>query len=511
LTDTFTVSTSSDLTSLSSADQWDIAIVTSENKTYVLSVAPYSTASNWKEILAPTGWVTSFNWQTWAVTYTAPVSSVNGSTWAVTVLESQTKVFPMPEAWDSVSDILTWLWAGKVAILKDGNIFYQIVAYNTIYGWIAYSYIQPANNITTTDSLKCYTIYYDTTTLEIDTKDDRDYILVPTWWTNWQVLTATSSTSVDWENPTWTTYNAWEWIEIKNWDDYSAMQWPAPSGFHVPSKDEWVALCGILTSTFSMTSDNTTIETYLKMPMAGYRDYNDAVVNSAGSRGHYWSCTPSSTNNAFFLRFGSSDLNPQLTSIRAIGLSVRCFKDMPVIPTASWTTLYDGSSIASWAWVFYNATDGLISVSGDWQTWYTIMDKNLWATIVYNSWDTLSNDNCGDFFQWWNNYGFSWYGLDLIKISSTQVDASNYWPWNYYSSDTFITWSYNWSSVQNDNLRWWVTWVVTLDNAITNTWVLVSDQPNNILTSWMKIRAWTEANYQSLANFDSNTLYLTVE
>ena len=30
-------------------------------------------------------WVTSFNWSTWAVTYTAPVTSVNGSTWAVTV------------------------------------------------------------------------------------------------------------------------------------------------------------------------------------------------------------------------------------------------------------------------------------------------------------------------------------------------------------------------------------------------------------------------------------------
>jgi hypothetical protein len=87
LTDTFTVSTSSDLTNLSSADQWDIAIVTSENKTYVLSVAPYSTASNWKQILSPTWWVTSWNGQTWAVTYSAPVSSVNGSTWAVTVSE----------------------------------------------------------------------------------------------------------------------------------------------------------------------------------------------------------------------------------------------------------------------------------------------------------------------------------------------------------------------------------------------------------------------------------------
>lgn len=30
-------------------------------------------------------WVTSFNGNTWTVTYTAPVTSVNGSTWAVTV------------------------------------------------------------------------------------------------------------------------------------------------------------------------------------------------------------------------------------------------------------------------------------------------------------------------------------------------------------------------------------------------------------------------------------------
>ena len=71
LTDTFTVSTSSDLTSLSSAEQWDLAIVTTENKTYVLSADPYSTAANWKEILAPTGWVTSVNSQTWAVTLDA--------------------------------------------------------------------------------------------------------------------------------------------------------------------------------------------------------------------------------------------------------------------------------------------------------------------------------------------------------------------------------------------------------------------------------------------------------
>lgn len=71
LTDTFTVSTSSDLTWLSSAEQWDLAIVTTESKTYVLATEPYSTAANWKEILSPTWWVTSVNSKTWAVTLDA--------------------------------------------------------------------------------------------------------------------------------------------------------------------------------------------------------------------------------------------------------------------------------------------------------------------------------------------------------------------------------------------------------------------------------------------------------
>jgi hypothetical protein len=71
LTDTFTVTNKADLTSLSSAEQWDIGIVTSESKTYVLSADPYSTASNWKELLTPTDAVTSVNGQTWAVTLDA--------------------------------------------------------------------------------------------------------------------------------------------------------------------------------------------------------------------------------------------------------------------------------------------------------------------------------------------------------------------------------------------------------------------------------------------------------
>lgn len=245
-----------------------------------------------------------------------------------------------------------------------------------------------------------------------------------------------------------------------SYNDYSAMQWPAPTWYHVPSKDERVALCGILTSTFGLASNATTMGTYLKMPMAGYRNGSSSNVGSVGSNGLYWSSTAYSAVYAYSLYFNSSSLSPQTGDDRAYGLTVRCFKDTPIIPDSSWTTLYDWSSIATGAWVFYNATDGLISVSWDWQTWYTIQDKNLWATTVYNQWDTETDANCGYFYQRGNNYGFAHSGT--ITTSTTQVDASSYWPGNYYSSSTFITRSespYDWSSVENDNLRWWVTWV----------------------------------------------------
>lgn len=69
----------------------------------------------------------------------------------------------------------------------------------------------------------------------------------------------------------------------------------------------------------------------------------------------------------------------------------------------------------------------------------------------------MSEANCWKYYQWGNNYGFPW--TWSVTTSSTQVDASSYWPWNYYSSSTFIAVSvWDWSSVRNDNLWWWVTW-----------------------------------------------------
>lgn len=66
----YTVTSKEELTTIASAVKWDIGIVTSENKTYILSNEPYSELSNWTELLFPTGSVSSVNWFTWAVNLT---------------------------------------------------------------------------------------------------------------------------------------------------------------------------------------------------------------------------------------------------------------------------------------------------------------------------------------------------------------------------------------------------------------------------------------------------------
>lgn len=157
LTDTYTVSTSSDLTSLSSAEQGDLAIVTTENKTYVLATEPYSTAWNWKEILTPTGWVTSVNSQTWAVTLDADdISDSTTTNKFVTANEKST-------------------WSGKQDAL---TLPATPTQWNLVTWW--------ANNKSLVDWWAIPTG-------------------VPSWWNNGDVLT-----NVSW-TPTWQAPSGWGW------------------------------------------------------------------------------------------------------------------------------------------------------------------------------------------------------------------------------------------------------------------------------------------------------------
>lgn len=251
----------------------------------------------------------------------------------------------------------------------------------------------------------------------------------PDGWSNGQVLTM-----VWWERDT---------------------QWPCPDWYHVPTTDEWKAVFNAWVALGQWSGSNgDSFRIKMKMPFAGYLSYYNATVTYQGSNAYLWSSSPNLSSNTqanyFGLVYGYVYTNR--SDLRAEGFPVRPFKNIPAIPTSNWTTIYAWSN---GSWIYHDATEWVISISSDWQTWITIADKNLWATTVYNDWDTLSEANCWYYYQWWNNYGFAW-SWDVVT-SDTQVDSSSYWPWNYYSSSIFIKWRYDRSSVINDNLRWWVT------------------------------------------------------
>ena len=230
-----------------------------------------------------------------------------------------------------------------------------------------------------------------------------------------------------------------------------ATQWPAPDGFHVPLNTDRQAVYNIRKALWGWAYDWTNFWIALKLSFAGLRNLSNASVSSQGTYGEYWASSLMSSDTAYVLTFYSAGIFPQDWSNSAGGFSVRCFKNSPAVPTSSWTKLYWTSIEAGW--IFWSSTDWLISLSSDWQTWITIQDKNLWATIVWNSGDTLSEANCGKYYQRWNNYWFAW--TWNILTSSVQVDASNYWPWNYYSNRRFRTSHGTWDTSGNWNLRWW--------------------------------------------------------
>ena len=97
------------------------------------------------------------------------------------------------------------------------------------------------------------------------------------------------------------------------------------------------------------------------------------------------------------------------------------------------------------------------------RSWLIIMDRNLWATAYMNEeWKTYSQWY-GYYYQWWNNFWFDY--QRWLNVSWVQVDASDFWPWNYYNSSVYSNNSAWWDSSHNNNLWWW-----SGDNASNNRW-----------------------------------------
>ena len=81
--------------------------------------------------------------------------------------------------------------------------------------------------------------------------------------------------------------------------------------------------------------------------------------------------------------------------------------------------------------------------------------------------------------------------LPWAVVSATAPSNPSQWDmWYDTTTDTLNTY---------DGTQWnWAGW----------GWdVLVSDQPNNTLQSWLKLRAWTESDYGDLSDYDVNSIY----
>lgn len=368
-----------------------------------------------------------------------------------------------PENYEEAS---WWLWF-------DTN-GYKLKYYNNYNGWGW----QPVGWVIELSSAP-----YDTRKLWYDTTND--------------VMKYYDGSSSSWKPIVWVTYTAWYWINITSgeisvdtsdiawhwlltdgnsnlivdttviqekltaWEGISITGWtvcttesdrkgPAPSWFHVPSTTEWQWVKTIMDWLSLTTWDNWRIN--LHIPFAGCRFYLGSDVTNQSSSAYLWSSTPTPNgDDARYIVLNSSNVKVNQSYRRADGYSIRAFANEYVEPDNNWTAI---QWTLWWPWIFRNQIDWLISITLHWDTWYTLQDKNLWATIVYNDWDTLTQDNMGNMYQWWNNYWFPSTGS--VTTSSTQVDASWYWPGNYYESNTFITWNGDWSSVHNDDL-WWNT------------------------------------------------------
>lgn len=123
LTDTFTVTNKNDLTGLTTAEQGDIGIVTSESKTYVLSGGSYATLSNWKEILTPTDTVISVNSKTGAVVLNPDDLSDSTSTNKFVTASEKT-------TWNGKQDLMQVSTLPTASASNEGKI-YQYVGTTT--------------------------------------------------------------------------------------------------------------------------------------------------------------------------------------------------------------------------------------------------------------------------------------------------------------------------------------------------------------------------------------------
>ena len=191
--------------------------------------------------------------------------------------------------------------------------------------------------------------------------------------------------------------------------------------------------------------------------------YHDSSKQDTLSAGTGISITSNTVSNTWV-----TSVNSSTWAVTVNDVKVATYTNAPSTPT-EWMVWYDTTNnlLKSYNWsdrkpCVDTIQSGLIS-----KEWGKVNLRSInWTTLIYNP-------------SLWE---------------SSNITVSEFSPWGTATTGYVVT-------KTNNGYEW----------AAPSGWdVMVSSQSNNILTSWMKIWAWTQANYEALWSYDNNTVYLTI-
>ena len=110
------------------------------------------------------------------------------------------------------------------------------------------------------------------------------------------------------------------WDEGKKYEKETLI----PHGFRLPTLADWTAAYCECGQKEDGEDDPDKFEETLKLSKEGCWDWGLALYLGQGSYGRFWSGTPSSEANAYYLAYHSEGVRPQGNYNKGYGFSIRC-------------------------------------------------------------------------------------------------------------------------------------------------------------------------------------------